>query len=69
MPLKSKIEEREAQIKILEEELKILKFQVVSSKSQQKKLKFTLLEGLWKGKTDLSLKEIQSSEIKLKGNF
>jgi len=58
-----------AKIKILEEELKILKFQVVSSKSQQKKLKFTLLEGLWKGKTDLSLKEIQSSEIKLKGNF
>lgn len=58
----------ETELSSLEEEIKVIRAQILGSKKRgNKKRLFSSLEGIWKGKTDFSLKEIKEAEIKFKG--
>lgn len=57
-----------AQVRSLEEELKVLKISIEHAPKSKEKVKtFTSLRGIWKGKVHFTMKEIKDAEIKIKG--
>ncbi|OGC09856.1 hypothetical protein A3J90_00330 [candidate division WOR-1 bacterium RIFOXYC2_FULL_37_10] len=63
-----------AKIRGLEDEMKIVKMQIISLSSaliepSNGNKAFSSLYGIWKDKSDLSFEEIKSSEINIKDEF
>ena len=55
----------QARLNSIEEQIRILKAEVVQPRSRKSRARpFAELYGIWKGKVDLSLEDIQTAEIR-----
>jgi hypothetical protein len=57
-----------ARLASIEEQIKVLKAELDVKPKRKKPKRFADLYGTWKGKVDLTLEEIKTAEIKLRGD-
>jgi len=58
-----------ARLSSIEDQIKVLKAELETKRRKRKPRRFSDLYGIWKGKVDLSLEEMQKAEIKLRNDL